>query len=152
MKSWKLFGLLALLAVQGASHLRAGTSIGVEFLGRDGSGDVTGNPGTPGVTPTDNVGVVPQLYWNLVDDGYAFTPAEQGQSQPLLDSALNTTTVTLVFDCNDSWYNDVTPTNLTTPKAKLMNGIIKSSAGGGVPGSFIFTNVAEGQYDLYIYT
>ena len=152
MKSWKLFGLLALLAVQGASHLRAGTSIGVEFLGRDGSGDVNGNPGTPGVTPTDNVGVVPQLYWNLVDDGYAFTPAEQGQSQPLLDSALNTTTVTLVFDCNDSWYNDVTPTNLTTPKAKLMNGIIKSSAGGGVPGSFIFTNVAEGQYDLYIYT
>lgn len=152
MKAIKVFGLLAIAAALSGNQARAGTSYGVEFLGRDGSNDQTGNPGTPGVSPTDVVGVVPQQYWNLIDDAHAFTPAEKGESGPLLDNNLNTTTVTLVFDCNDSWYNDVTPTNLTKPLAKLMNGIIKSSASGGVPGSFVFTNVPEGQYDLYVYT
>src|ERR1051326_2678770 len=155
MKATKVFGLLALIALASGPQARAGTSIGVEFLGRDGSGDVAGShPATPGIAPTDVAGVpaVQQQYWNIVDDFHNFDPAEQGQTQPLLANTLNTTTVSLYFDRNDSWYNDVTPTNLTKPNAKLMNGIIKSSASGGVPGSFIFTNVPEGQYDVYVYT
>jgi len=128
----------------------AGSSIGVQFLGRDGSPDETGNPGVPVVSGT--AGVVPQGFWNPIDDAYSFSPANKGESQPLLDNSQLTTTVTLVFDANDSWYNDVTPTNISKPNAQLMNGIIKASAGGGVPASFTFTNVPEGQYDLYVYT
>jgi hypothetical protein len=155
MKAAKLFGLLSVLAVLSGTRAQAATSIGVEFLGRDGSGasGPTGNnPTTPGVGPNDTAGIVPQQFWNLVDDFNGSIGQEKGETPPLLDSAINTTTVTLLFDCNDSWYNDVTPTNITKPNAHLMNGIIKSSAGGRVPGVFTFTNVPEGQYDLYVYT
>ena len=147
LKQVSLFASLTLLTVAQAS---AGSSIGVQFLGRDGSPDQTGNPGVPSVAGT--AGVVPQALWNPIDDAHGFTTAEKGESQPLLDSSQVTTAVTLIFDCNDSWYNDVTPTNLTKPNAQLMNGIIKASAGGGVPAVFVFTNVPEGQYDLYVYT
>jgi len=59
MKATKVFGLLALIALASGPQARAGTSIGVEFLGRDGSGDVAGsNPATPGIAPTDVAGVL----------------------------------------------------------------------------------------------
>lgn len=156
MKALKVLSLLALMAVLSVSQARAAaTSIGVEFLGRDGSGasgPTANNPGTPGVNPNDTAGVVPQQYWNIVNDYSLSGTPEKGETQPLLDNTALTTPVTLSFDCNDSWYNDVTPTNITKPNAHLMNGIIKSTSGGGVPGSFIFNNVPEGQYDLYVYT
>jgi hypothetical protein len=156
MKAAKLCSLLSALALLSGTQARAAaTSIGVEFLGRDGSGAsgaTSGNPATPGLGPNDTAGVVAQQFWNLVDDYRASIGPEKGETPPLLDSGLLTTTVTLQFDCNDSWYNDLTPTNITSPNAHLMNGIIKSSAGGGVPGVFTFTNVPEGQYDVYVYT
>lgn len=132
----------------------AATSIAVQFLGRDGSPDQTGNPGVPPIAPSDSTGVVPQTFWNPIDNQYGYAAANKGTTSPgqLLDSTGVSSPVILTFDCNDSWYNDVTPTNLTKPAAKMMNGIIKSSAGGGVPGVFTFTNVPEGQYDLYVYT
>jgi len=149
MKRIKKLGLLASLTLLAASQVVAGTSIGVQFLGRDGSPDETGNPGVPIVSGP--AGVIPIGIWNPIDDAHAYIPAEKGESQPLIDSSQATTTVTLLFDCNDSWYNDVTPTNLTKPNAQLMNGIIKASSGGGVPAVLTFTNVPEGQYDLYVY-
>jgi hypothetical protein len=156
MKAAKLCSLLSALALLSGIQARAAaTSIGVEFLGRDGSGAsgaTSGNPATPGVGPNDTTGVVPQQLWNLVDDYRGSIGAEKGETPQLIDSTITTTTVTLQFDCNDSWYNDVTPTNITKPNAHLMNGIIKVTAGGGVPGTLIFTNVPEGQYDLYVYT
>jgi hypothetical protein len=154
MKRSAIYGLLAVSCLLAASPAIAGTSIAVQFLGRDGSGDVSGNPGVPPIAPTDVVGVVPQSFWNPIDNQYGYTDANKGATQPgqLLDNNGQSTTVTLTFDCNDSWYNDVTPTNLTTPTARMMNGIIKVSSGGGVPGTFTFTGVPEGQYDLYVYT
>ena len=155
MKTLKIFCLLTAVSLLAVRQSVAGTTIGVQFQGRDGSGDVSCTPVCPGCPPLsfDNMaGVVPQGYWNAVDDS-SFTPtAEQGTTLALADSSGLPTTVTLTFDCNDSWYNDVTPTNISTPNAKLMNGIIKSSAGGGVPGLFTFNGVPEGQYDLYVYT
>jgi hypothetical protein len=154
MKALKIVSLLAVLAVLGGNQARAATSIGVEFLGRDGSGSsgaTAGNPATPGVGPNDTAGVVPQQLWNVVDDYRGSIGPEKGESSPLIDSTITTTTVTLSFDCNDSWYNNVAPTNLHTPNAHLMNGIIKSSSSGGVPGVFTFNNVPDGQYDLYVY-
>ncbi len=135
----------------------AGTTIGVQFQGRDGSGDVAcpmGNcPAVPALFSVDVAGVVPQANWNPVDDHYGFLPTvEKGTTIELQDSDGFSTTVTLTFDCNDSWFNDVTPTNILSANARLMNGIIKSSAGGGVPGLFTFNGVPEGQYDLYVYT
>jgi hypothetical protein len=162
MKAAKLCGLLSVLAILSGTQARAATltSIGVEFLGRDGSGAsgaTAGNPPTPGVQPSDIAGVaaVQQAFWNLIDDYNGSVAHEKGESLQLNSSVNGTivpTSTTLLFDCNDSWYNDVTPTNITSPNAHLMNGIIKSSSGGGVPGVFTFTNVAEGQYDVYIYT
>jgi len=151
MKKIKWQGTLALSAslLLLASQALAGTTIGVNFQGRDGSGDVTGNPGTPPLNGT-TAGVVPINYWNDIDDS-TFTPPENGTTPPLIDTNATTTGVTLHFDCNDSWYNDVTPTNITTGNAMLMNGIIKVSSGKKV-GAFIFNGVPEGQYDLYVYT
>jgi len=150
MRIPKVLGLLASVSLIAGSQAIAGSSIGVQFLGRDGSPDQTGNPGVPPVNGT--AGVIPQALWNPIDDAHGFAVAEKGESQQLLDSNQTTTPVTLLFDANDSWYNDTTPTNLTAANAQLMNGIIKSSAGGGVPAVFVFTNVPDGQYDLYVYT
>jgi hypothetical protein len=148
MKTLKKLSLFTSLTLLAASTASAGTSIGVQFLGRDGN--TTGNPGVPPVAAT--AGVIPQAIWNPIDDAYAFVPPNVGESQPLIDSAQNTTTVTLLFEGNDSWFNDVPVATATTPNAQLMNGIIKASAGGGVPAVFTFTNVPEGTYDLYVYT
>jgi hypothetical protein len=143
---WSRAVLLSALIL--TTQALAGPSISVNFQGRDGSGDVTGNPGTPPITGF-MAGVVPDLTWNDIDDS-TFTPPETGTTPQLLDSTVNLSPVTLTFDCNDSWYNDVTPTNLTTPNAQLMNGIIKVGTGKKV-GAFVFNNVPEGQYDLYVY-
>jgi len=95
-------------------------------------------------------GVLPINIWNDINDAYDYTPAESGETPVLIDGTGNGTTATLRFDGNDSWYNDVTPTNITTGNAQLMNGIIKVSTGKKV-GAFIFNNLPEGQYDLYVY-
>jgi hypothetical protein len=96
-------------------------------------------------------GAFPQVGWNTLDDAYGFTPANVGESSLLGDTNFTTTTVTISFNANDSWYNDVTPSTLTTPNAKLMNGIIKSNGGDGVSESFHFNNLPDGTYDLYVY-
>jgi hypothetical protein len=68
-----------------------------------------------------------------------------------LDTNNTPTGVTLSFNANDSWDDDVNFTNISKPNAILMQGIIKSSASGGVPGVFTFNNVPDGEYDLYVY-
>jgi len=47
MKPLKIFCLLTAVSLLAVSQSVAGTTIGVQFQGRDGSGDVTGNPGCP---------------------------------------------------------------------------------------------------------
>src|SRR5947208_6878361 len=142
-----LFSLLASLFAVSASF--AATTIGVNFQGRDGV--TTGNPGTPPLAPTEVAGVVPQGNWNNVDDQYGFTPANDGNTGPLVDSTGAATTVTLTFAANDSWYNDVDPTNIVTANAKLMNGIIKAGGGLGVTERFRFDGLSDGRYDVYVY-
>src|SRR5437773_4775356 len=127
----------------------AATSIGVNFQGRDGT-QASPYPGTPPLASADVAGVVPQANWNNVDDANAFTPAENGTTGPLVDSTGAATTVTLTFAANDSWYNDVDPTNIVTANAKLMNGIIKEG-GIGNSAAFTFNGVPDGKYDLYVY-
>jgi hypothetical protein len=131
------------------------TTIGVNFLGRDGV--TTGNPAVPPLAPSEVAGVVPQPNWNNLDHHYnadftipIFNGANNGTSGALVDSNAVATAVTLTFAANDSWYNDVDPTTPTTPNAKLMNGIIKE---GGISNSaaFTFNGIASGKYDLYVY-
>ncbi|HEY5912312.1 MAG TPA: LamG-like jellyroll fold domain-containing protein [Verrucomicrobiae bacterium] len=150
MKTSPIIALFATVSILAAPRVFAGTSIAINFQGRDGT--ATGNPGTPGPSPADTVGAVPQQFWNNVDDsnGNLFTPTENGVVTPLVASDNSFSDAALVFACNDSWYNDVNPTVLTTGTAKLMNGIIKVNT--SATASFAFTNVPEGQYDLYLYT
>jgi len=155
MKSLKLIGLSASLAVLCVLQARAQLpTIGVQFLGRDGSLATTG-PGVPALLQSDVAGVIPQAGWNAVDDSTDPTlggPGGGGVVPSLGDSNLVTTAVSLVYDANDAWYDDVAPSALTKPNAQLLNGIIKSNGGDGKTESFLFTNVPEGQYDLYVYT
>lgn len=123
-------------------------SIGVQFLGRDGSG-TAGSPPVTALSPAQVAGVVPQANWNSVDNHYGYTPANVGETPALTDSTGASTTVTLAFAGNDSWYNDVDPTTITTPNALLMNGIIKAST--GTTESFLFNNLPDATYDLYVY-
>lgn len=153
MKTQYIVSLLAAVSFLAVHEVNAGTSIAVQFQGRDGSPDQPGtDPGCPPLNTTDTAGVVPQQNWNPIDDAYSFTPANNGTTFGLVDSTAALTTVTLTFAADDSWYNDVTPTNLTTPNARMMNGIMKASASGGTPEVLIFSNLVEGQYDLYVYT
>src|ERR1051325_9236455 len=122
MKATKILNLSGNLLLLALSQASAQTSIGVQFLGRDASGDVPGLPGVPALMPSEVAGVVPQPNWNPVDDQNAFSPPNSGTTAPLWDQDMNPTTVTLTFDANDSWYNDVTPATITTPNARLMNG------------------------------
>src|SRR6266567_4480637 len=107
MKRLTIVGLAATLSLFSASHASAQlTPIGVQFGGRN---DLTGNPPVAALGQTDVTGVVPQLNWNFIDDNYGVTPANNGESGNLGDTNLNSTAVTLVFECNDAWYNDVEP-------------------------------------------
>src|SRR5216683_957104 len=137
MKRLTIAGLAATLSLFSASHASAQltTPIGVQFGGRT---DLTGNPPATALAQQDVAGVLPQISWNFIDDQSA---GNNGESGNLQDTNLVSTTVTLAFACNDSWYNDVEPAQITKPNARLMNGIIKSSAGGGVPGVFTFKGV-----------
>jgi hypothetical protein len=152
--------LVALLAVVTAAS--AANPISVNFLGRDGSAAgsaaVPANPAVPPLAPTDVAGVLAVPNWTSIDDQYnldgtipVFNGANNGTTGPLVDSTGAATTVTLTFAANDSWYNDVDPATTTTPNAKLMNGIIKVGGVGGI-GTFTFNSVADGQYDIYVYT
>src|SRR5439155_22067997 len=105
----------------------------------------------------DVAGVVHQPNWNNLDHHYnadfaiaIFNGANDGTSGPLVDSTGAATTVTLTFAANDSWYNDVDPALITTPNARLMNGIIKE-AGVGNSAAFKFEGLPNGKYDLYVY-
>jgi hypothetical protein len=90
--------------------------------------------------------------WNTIDNQFIDPLSPNvGESNLLIDTNLNTTTVTLTYHGNDSWYNDVDPNSITTGNAKLMNGLIKSMGSDGVSESFQFNHVPEGTYDLYVY-
>ncbi len=132
-----------------AAYTSNAASIGVQFLGRDGSS--TGNPGVPALSPSQVAGVVAQPNWNSVDDAYGFTPANVGEAGPLVDSTGAATPVTIAFDANDSWYNDVNPTTITDSNAILLNGIIKAGGGAGATETFTFNNLPDATYDLYVY-
>jgi hypothetical protein len=148
LKVSALLASLALFASIQASTAQLTSPVGVEFLGRTSTGS---NPGTPGVAQSDVAGVVAQPGWNIVDNSYGYTPANVGETPPLLDTNNATTTVTLAFNGNDSWNNDVDPNTITTPNAKLMNGTIKSNGSDGISENFQFNNVPDGTYDLYVY-
>src|SRR5262249_4919929 len=113
------------LVLLSAAPALAATSIGINFLGRDGT--VTGNPGVPPMPANGMAGVVPQANWNNIDNQYGYATANSGTASGLFDASGAASPISLTFDCNDSWYNDVDPTNITTANAKLFNGIIKSS-------------------------
>src|SRR5260370_23450095 len=59
MKSLKIICLLTAVSMLAVSQSVAVTTIGVQFQGRDGSGDVTGTPGCPPLFFDDVAGVVP---------------------------------------------------------------------------------------------
>jgi len=158
MRSPKLAGLLAclsLLCVLQASAQQV--QVAVQFLGRDQFAAAipitggTGQPAVPALVQNVVAGVVPQAGWNPIDDQYGFDVANVGTTTVLTDPNVTPTPITLTFAGNDSWDNDLNPTNLTTGNAQMMVGILKASAGGGVPATFEFDNVPEGQYDLYVY-
>ena len=132
-----------------AAYTASAASIGVQFLGRDQF--AAGNPGVPSLAPSQVAGVVPQPNWNSVDDHYSFTPANVGEAGPLVDSTGAATSVTIAFNGNDSWDNDVNPSLLTTANAQLMAGTIKAGGGVGATESFLFNNLPDATYDLYVY-
>jgi hypothetical protein len=111
-------------------------SIGVSFLG-DGAGGTA-------LAPADSAGVVAQTNWNNIS---SIPTGNVGISGPLLDSAANFTTVLLQFAANDAWNADG-PTD--TANDRLMKGIIKQD-GVGSSMTLMFTNLAAGAYDLYVY-
>jgi hypothetical protein len=150
-----LSGGAVLCALQAAAQLTS--PVAVEFLGRDQY--IANNPACQGINPSDVAGPYPQTGWNAIDDQYNanfnltvfdVNVPNVGTTVSLLDTNNNPTGVTLSFNANDSWDNDVNATNISTPNALLMQGIIKSSAGGGVPAVFTFNNVPEGEYDIYV--
>jgi hypothetical protein len=158
MKSLKLVGLSACLAVLSALQTRAQQpQIGIQFLGRINNPPSAGLP-APTATQlqqNDIAGVVPQQAYNIIDnvnDPLLGGAGAGGTVSSLLDSNLVTTTVSLTYVANDSWYNDTDPTTITTPNAELLNGIVKSNGSDGKSESFRFSGVPEGQYDLYVYT
>jgi hypothetical protein len=125
--------LAALLT--GSAHA---ASIGASFIGRNG--------GNVNLQRNESAGVVVQQNWNNIDDSVT-TPAENGISNPLLDSAGNATAVELSFAANDSWSSDGP---VVTPNDKLMKGIIKRQQ-ADTSATFYFTNLAAGNYDVYVY-
>src|SRR6266404_6030936 len=139
MKKIKLIGLIVACLFAVVSQSIAAIQLGVNFQGRDGNG----NP-TPPLDPTFSAGVaaVAQTNWNNVNDA---AMGENGTTVSLTDNGGALTAVTLRFECDDSWNNDVGFP--TTPDAMMMNGIIKHSPGGDTTARFTFNNVSEGTYD-----
>jgi hypothetical protein len=119
-------------------------SIGINFQGRKNDNSPTDPLGS-----TEVAGVVPQAYWNTINDSAQSSP-EHGTTA-LIDSEGNPTTVTLTYDANDSWNNDTDPSTITTGNARLMNGIIKANGGNGVTETFTLNGLPNGQYDVYVY-
>src|SRR5579862_2544049 len=118
--------LAVLLAAGSATVFGAPQTISVDFEGRDSA---SGNPGTPALTADQIAGVLPVGNWNSIDNHYNadnsvanFIAAEQGTTIPLKDSTGAATPVTLTFDANDSWYNDVDITTIQKPNSIMMNG------------------------------
>ncbi len=143
MKTLKMAGLLAVIAILSGTPARAGTTISVNFQGR-------GNDQLP-TTPLDYnqvAGVIAVTNWNNVDDA---SVSEHGVVDFLTDSVGNQTTVSVEFVGNDSWNNDTPPASITSGNARMMNGIIKANGNPGLTQTVTFTNVPEGQYDVYVY-
>ena len=149
MKRTILAASLSVLSIIVTSVTFGATSIGVNFQGRDGT-QAGPYPGTPPLGATEVAGVVAQSNWNNVDDANNFAPAENGSTGPLVDSTGTATAVTLSFAANDSWYNDVDPTTITTANARLMNGVIKEGT-AGTSAKFHFYHLPAGKYDFYVY-
>src|SRR5438093_2884302 len=152
MKRTTLLATLAALLAGITAASGANQTSSVNFQGRSSD---TGNPATPPLAPTDRAGVVAVSNWNNVDDQYGgngetLDGANNGTSVALNDSTGAATTVTVTFTANDSWYNDVACDAVTTPNAKMMNGIIKRQ-GVGTATEFTFNNLTDAQYDLYVY-
>jgi hypothetical protein len=115
--------------------------ISVDFQGRNGVGPMASSLAA---------GVLQVANWNNVNDSTTTPTAEKGTTAPLVNSAGAATPVTLTFDCNDSWYNDVDPATVTTGNAWMMNGVIKQQQ-AGTSATFTFKNVPGGQYDVFVY-
>jgi hypothetical protein len=115
--------------------------ISVSFQGRNGKGPI----------PTDLVaGVVQVANWINVNQTATLPTENKGTTLPLNNAAGAVTPVTLTFDANDSWNNDVDPATITTGNAWMMNGVIKQQ-NTNTSATFTFNNVPNGQYDAYVY-
>jgi hypothetical protein len=136
--------ILATLLLSGGVSFAAQTMIGIDFQGRKSDSSGSTDP----LDPSATAGVVPQAFWNSIDDSAV---GEKGTSDPLNDSDGNPTAVTVTFNANDSWNNDTDPATITTGNAQMMNGIIKANGGLGAAESFTFDNLTDGIYDIYVY-
>jgi len=130
-----------------ASQALAATTISVDFLGRISSN--TDNQAR--LDQTAVAGVVPVNNWNSVDDYNLSSTPENGVAEGLLDSTGNATTVTLTFAAQDSWFNDTPTAAITNANSIMMQGILKANGPAGTKVSLTYSNLAEGQYDLYVY-
>src|SRR3974377_590421 len=131
-----------------AGQALAATTISVDFLGR-----ITGNTANQAMLQQPDVaGVVPGDNWNAVDDYNLDVVPENGTTGNLVDNTAAATPVTLTFAAQDSWFNDTATTDITKPNSIMMQGIIKANGPLGTRATFTFSNVVEGQYDLYVYT
>jgi hypothetical protein len=129
-------------------------SIGASFLGDSGTSYDTSNFEPWTLWPTNAAGVVVQTNWNNIycyNWGNLPTPPANAvaTSGPLLDDAGNFTAVQLIFSANDAWNSD--GTDLDTPNDDLMKGILKEGYAVGATMTLIFTNLAAGAYDVYVY-
>jgi len=149
MKKTVKYGLAASLSLAFALTASAQT-ISLSFQGRTSANSGPTDP----LAATEVAGVLPVANWNNIDNhnggnGETLASANNGESAPLVNSTGGATPVTLHFAGNDSWNNDAPPT-VTTPNARMMNGLLKRQQ-AGTSGSFTFTNLADAQYDVYVY-
>ena len=138
---------LWLTAIASAASLaQGGTTISVDFQGRDG----TNNDPEPPLAASDVAGVVAVANWNSVDNQNAFTPSNAGTTGVLNDSTGAATPVTLTFAGSDSWNNDTDMTVNSSANARMMVGTLKTTA--QKTATFTFNGLPEGVYDVYMYT
>ena len=155
-------GLAGLTANVGAAH--AGAMYGVQFIGSEATGTTAYN-GTA-LTPTQVAGVLPQDNFNVVTSestgnnvGSAGYTGLAGGPVTLVDSTgSNAAGVQFSWVDSNNWHT--TTAGYTTPSTNGNNGALFSGesqgsysvAAGNSPGTYKFSNLAAGNYDLIAYT
>ena len=152
----------------GAGTAQAGAMYGVQFLSSESS-TVYGPAGTPAyngtaLTPTQVAGVVPQDNFNVVTSestGGATGPAVAGGPVTLVDgTGSNSAGVQFSWVDYGNYYtstaDNATPSgygnNGALLSAQSQSGYGSTTTGGNMPGTYKFSNLAAGNYDLIAYT